>query len=536
VIRRRIKQLRPVFDLSNRIAATGSIPEATDAVAARRLSVGVATLTGSFFLLVTAAALIVWVLIAVAHVDDNYLITHVSGTRMALARYFDHGVLYPPIYDGNHFGGTRIMPLPIVLHGSVAKLTGDYLMSGKLVSYISLAALLVVVFVILRRLRCSLPVALLLTASLLVIEPGYRAAFAMLGDALPVTLGLLALLTAVEGRSRGGVVVAAALSGLALIAKLSALWAPLAIGVWLFAADRRRLPAFLATYVVLVAALMAAFSIASSNRFFDNVIGLSLAGVGGLGAAIDAPSHLVRIMFFNTPVLWGLVPIAILAVGISGVRRNLSIYDLAFVCHIPLLLILFADIGADANHLFDLEVLGVLAIGRAASYGASNESEKEMGSHAARAWLLTVPQALVGLLFVWVTATQVIVLAPDVHTALASLRGGSVSDNRPLEGWIDPEDSILSEDPYIPVALDQTPVVADPFMLPRIGERDPEAVLALVRRIEAKEFDFVVLSFPLERDWWWERFHFGSDVMEAVRRTYEFSARTEGYYLYEPSP
>jgi hypothetical protein len=136
----------------------------------------------------------------------------------------------------------------------------------------------------------------------------------------------------------------------------------------------------------------------------------------------------------------------------------------------------------------------------------------------------------------WITVTQLVVLVPDVHTALDSLRAGVVNDSRPLESWIGRGDSILSEDPYIPVALDQTPVVADPFMLPRIGQRDPEAVLALVGRIEAKEFDFVVLSFPLERDWWWERFHFGSNVMEAVGRAYEFSARAEAYYLYEPSP
>jgi hypothetical protein len=158
------------------------------------------------------------------------------------------------------------------------------------------------------------------------------------------------------------------------------------------------LPGFLATYVVLVAAFMAAFNVASSNRFFDNVFGLSLAGVGGLGAAADAPSHLVRILFFNTPVLWALVPLAALAVGISGVRRSLSIYDIALVCHIPLLVVVFADIGADANHLLDLEVLAVLAIAHASSQGAPSPSRRRTEGPRGGPWLLTLPQVLIGFL------------------------------------------------------------------------------------------------------------------------------------------
>jgi hypothetical protein len=496
------------------------------------LSTRVAILVGSLFLLAAAAALISWIVIAVAHVDDTYLTTHVSGTRMALARYLDHGVLYPPVYDGVHFGGTRIMPLSILTHTSFAKMTGDYLISGKLVSYLMLAAVLITVTVILRRLGCSLPVTLILVVSLLITDPGYRAAFAMLGDTLPVLLGLLALLSIVEVPRMGGVVGAAVLCALALMAKLSALWAPLAIVVWMLTFDRRRLRVYLATYVGSVTALMLVFNAVSSGRFFDNVFGFSLAGVGGLSAAIDAPSHLVRILFFNTPVLWALVPLALFAVGISFVRRDVTIYNIALVCHVPLLLVVFSDIGADTNHLIDLQVLSVLAIGHAVA--AARWSR--VGELGPRRWQVTAPQAVAGLLFIWIVATQLVVLLPDLHTAVDSLRSGGSDDGRPLEGRIDSGSTILSEDPYVPVALDQTPVVADPFMLPRIAERDPEAVQELIGRIESKEFDFIVLSFPLERDWWWESYHLGTDVIEAVGRAYEFSGREDGYYLYEPAP
>jgi len=75
----------------------------------------------------------------------------------------------------------------------------------------------------------------------------------------------------------------------------------------------------------------------------------------------------------------------------------------------------------------------------------------------------------------------------------------------------------------------------DPFMLLRIGRSRPDAVQALIERIEAKEFNFVILTAPIERTEWWEKFHFGSDVIQAIDRSYDFSRGAEGYYLYTPA-
>src|SRR5262245_53752449 len=71
-------------------------------------------------IIVALTIVLVWAFIVIAHARDTYLLTHVSGNRMALARYLDEGVLYPPLYDGHNYGGTRIMPLSIVLHASAA--------------------------------------------------------------------------------------------------------------------------------------------------------------------------------------------------------------------------------------------------------------------------------------------------------------------------------------------------------------------------------------------------------------------------------
>jgi hypothetical protein len=102
----------------------------------------------------------------------------------------------------------------------------------------------------------------------------------------------------------------------------------------------------------------------------------------------------------------------------------------------------------------------------------------------------------------------------------------------------DPGTTILSEDPYVPVSLGQTPVVLDAFMLLRLGREQPGAILDLIGRIEAQEFDLVVLVVPLEPldQPWWSEVDFGPDVVRAISEAYVFSGRTQGYYVYEPRP
>ena len=95
---------------------------------------------------------------------------------------------------------------------------------------------------------------------------------------------------------------------------------------------------------------------------------------------------------------------------------------------------------------------------------------------------------------------------------------------------------VLSEDPYLPVSLGQRPVVLDPFMLLRIGRRDPAAVDSLVDRIRRQEFELVVLVEPLapvHRSWWTD-VHFGIDVAEAIDSCYVPDGIIEGYYVYRP--
>jgi hypothetical protein len=100
---------------------------------------------------------------------------------------------------------------------------------------------------------------------------------------------------------------------------------------------------------------------------------------------------------------------------------------------------------------------------------------------------------------------------------------------------VGPGDRILSEDPSIPIGRGQVPVVLDAFMLPSIGARDPEALDALLERLEHHEFDRVILVYPLdEAPERWYAMHFGTRVADAIARNYTLVARGNRSYVYSP--
>jgi hypothetical protein len=499
---------------------SGSLPSPPPApVAMRWLSTGL-TLAGA---MVLAACL----LLAVVHVDDRYRLDHVAGARMALARYLDDGILYPSLYDGSFYGGTRFMPLPIVLHTAVARLTGEYLVSGKLLAYATMLGLLGVVFVLLRRMRCPLPIAVGLLAAVLTTGTGLAAGMGLRADTLPLLLQLLAVATVAGSRKPAATVAAAALAALAFAGKLSAVWAPLAICIWLATTDRRRLLGFLAAYGAMVAALVGFFGVVSDGRIFENVFGLSTAGLTGAGSLLRGPTALVRLMVEEATTAWVLLPAAGIAAWLAARQRQPSIWVVSLACCLLVLVVVLADIGTGWNQLVDLVVLTVLVVGELAGRSRSHPVAG-----------VAVPAVLAAVLL-WVTVTGLVVtVGPDAREALGIVRGTELYSRWPLAGQATATTRLLSEDPFVPLSLGQRPVVLDPFMLRRLQDRDPTAVQRLVERIRTREFELVVLVVSLEQpdQEWWRDMHFGTRVTQALNDFYTFSGRAQGYYLYRPRP
>jgi len=464
--------------------------------------------------------LLATIVIGVVHIDDRYRVDTASGARVALAHYFDEGTLYPPLYDGERYGGTRFMPLPLVMHGFAAKVTNEYLISGKVLSLLTTLGVLALVLFLLRRARCPWPIALALAALVLATETGLNGTLSIRGDSLSLLLQLAALTAAYGSGSRNRDVASGLFAAMAFVAELSAIWAPLAIMVHLLLVDRRRAIRFLTVWVGAAAALTGIGGVISQGRLFENVFGLAGAGVDGPSALATAPYRLLRLMTEEALVGVILLPFAIAGVMRDARDRISSLSSLSLVTCTLVLLVVLTDIGTGWNQLIDLVVVEILVVGRLA--GQLRDTDVDLRN------------VLVGALVSAGAIGGAMTVIPAGQDALASLRDPSLYDPHPVGRTTG---AMLSEDPYVPVSAGSDPVVLDPFMLLRIGDRDPQAVADLRQRIEAREFALVLLTTELEppRQEWWRSYHFGVEITDALARFYDSAGRSQGYFLYEPA-
>jgi hypothetical protein len=204
--------------------------------------------------------------------------------------------------------------------------------------------------------------------------------------------------------------------------------------------------------------------------------------------------------------------------------REASIYDISLICHIPLLLLIFVDIGAGDNHLLDLAVLERARDWTRVILPFTSSRRAVCDDTPIR---LTYPidgrPHCRGALRSLVTTTHLVVLVPDVYTAMAALRAGGNANHRPLEGRITRTHTILSETRTFLSHSGKVPVVTDRIHAAQNRKRHPDAVRALIERIDARSSTSSFSRSPIERTYWWERFHFGSDVIQAIDRSYDFS-------------
>jgi hypothetical protein len=476
-----------------------------------------------------------WLVVAVAHIDDGYGVGHVTGTWFALARYVNQGVVYPPLFNGAAFGGTRYMPLQFVMQAGLAHVTGEYLASGKLLAYASGIALGTLVFLICRRISGSSVLALGLVAALLSTRTAFSGSTTVRGDTLPVALQLGALYAVTRRRALAWqpVALAGVLCALAFFSKLTAIWAAVALAAWLVVKDSRRSAVFVGSFVASCALLFALFEWVSDGRMWQNVVGLATAGQPE-GPASQVLKEIVRKFVedgqTSASAIWLLVPFALAAVGVGMVRRRLSVYQISLLVAVAVLLRVLADVGASDNHFIDSEALAAIVTAEAVALGGVRRM--------ALAW----PVAALAILWGTLTSYYLYIRPPTAVAAKALLgRDNTYSGGPALESVIGPSDRILSEDPYVPVSRGQDPVVLDPFMLVRIARDHPVWQADFIRQIRRHSFTKVVLYYRIQPgEAWWELESLGTPIATAIARNYRLAytpadPRSEGYYIYVPA-
>jgi hypothetical protein len=492
----------------------------------------------AFQLLLAVIALVIAcsvVAIAVGHASDRYQLDDgTSGIWLALGREAEHGVIFPPLFDGKFYGGTRYMPLPILSVAAADQLVGGLVLAAKLAAYLFAAALFALAFWILyRRQRCSPAAAAFLVCGVLmtltVTNSGLLAATGVRFDSLATFLQLLALALVERSRATRTLILAALVCVLAILSKLSALWAPIAIMIWLAARTPGKLRVFVPVFLSSLAAALLAVEVASGNRFFSQIRTLSFAGyqgsIGEGNAASSVQNGLSRLAHYcwlDARPMVLLLPFALLALCLSWRRRAITIYQVALLCIVPLLVVTFRDQGVAANHLIEPAALTAVVVG--GLWGSGIESDRRVA-------LLRL--AIAAAVIATVTGLFRSHVYPEARRAVNELRGfGQPYPLQPLHDYVGPGERLLSEDTYIPVSIGERPVILDLFMYRRFAKTRPAWQAALAHRVSRSAFEKIVLTLPVEVGF--DTGHFGGIVNGAIEKAYYLSGYSGVYWIYRP--
>ena len=281
-------------------------------------------------LVVAALAVLAWLFLAFAHLHDRFNVNHVSGTLLALADRAREGVLYPPFFDGQSYGGTRAMPVPILLYAVAISIGGDLLAPAKLVDLLASAALVAVLVAVLRRRGASMTVSVGLAATVVTSQVFLLAGAGIRPEALPTAAA------AERGRARRIRPAACGVGARSDPVRCR----PVREAQRALGADRhRRLAAHKgsrSTGIVLHHPRRghrrpgAVFTVASDGRMLTNLLGLGGAGLS-LGGVVKAPLKAVDLLLQYALASLVLLPALVLGLFFAGRESRPTIFQAALV-------------------------------------------------------------------------------------------------------------------------------------------------------------------------------------------------------------
>jgi hypothetical protein len=481
---------------------------------------------------IATAALVGWAavivamvtVLAVVHADDRYGVGAASGVWMGLAAAAHDGVWYPPVYAQGFFGGTRYMPLPIVLQLGGRLVSGEYLVSAKLLIYLVNGALYTLVYRAARRQGSPAPIALAMVATILTSSAATTTVLGLRWDALATLCQLGAIELMSRSTTTRPTVAAGVLCGLAITTKVTSLWAPAAIAVWL-ARKPRSLATFAGSLVATSGVIVAAVDALSHGRMLRQLHDFTFAGSTHATLA-DGLHRFYQLGLRNQRELPLLLALAIVALGVAVVRRRAGLLELGLVFAVPIVIVVMRDTGAYENHLLDLEILAGLAV--AGLWRSTNVVRRPI-----------VQDAVVGVLVLASIAAAHYTLIPDARAAASHElrgRGDARYTLHPVPALVAQGSCALFEDASIPILAGQRPLVLDAFIAHRLQTTDPVALSHLLRGVDTSGFRTIALNFPLTNLGWFETLDFGSAFAHAVDTHYRLtqSIPKAGLFVYTP--
>jgi hypothetical protein len=258
----------------------------------------------------------------------------------ALAAMAGHA-LYPPPQS---LMVNNYPPLSFYIVGALARLTGDAVVAGRILSLASFLAACGGIALVLRQMACGVRArlfAVLFFATMLLIASDY------VGMDDPQLMGHAVQLAALLLLLRGNNIVAALIFAASLFLKHNLLALPLAAGAWLLWQDRHAGLRFMLCGIAAVSFGLLLFRLA---------YGVSLP------AELDSPRliSLANLRFAVMHLWWAALPLAALFT-VRGPWKNFCLMYTGTA--LMLGLIFSAGDGVDANGFFDLAIACALTLG-----------------------------------------------------------------------------------------------------------------------------------------------------------------------------
>jgi len=421
------------------------------------------------------------------HIADRYALNASSSVWLGLAADARNGMYFPPVFDGERFAGTRYMPMQVAILATLAGLTGDLLVSGRILGLAASAVLAVTIAAAIYRSGTHIAIAASLAALVVTSGIGILVAAGIRQEAIPTALQVAAILVVARTPTVGRSAIAGVLAALAILAKFSAVTAPIAIVLWLLWKRRTSAAAVHAVVVFgLAGAGLAAIELATGGRMSQNLRELAVQSPS-FDAIAKAPTGVLASLS-TAPGILLLTPLAVAAIAPRLRRREghgITIWQLALVIAIGIVLFIYTDPGASVNHLLDVTAFTAIVAGEL--WPSIQVSRERIAT--------TIFGATIAM-----AAFATLVTGPGIDLALAARRavaGLPMYQADVLAPYVKPGDRILSDDAWVPLSVGERPVVLDGFALDRLVDKHPEWGTNLQERIAAKAFDVIVLQYDV---------------------------------------
>ncbi len=404
-----------------------------------------------------------------------------GGVWTALAYDFSKGIFYRPVFDDFGYGGTRYLFLFFTLHGILIRIFNDPVLTGFSLVLVSAVSLNLGIYFLFRQLKLqvflstafSILTTVCITYQLLTLE--------IMGEFLSCALNVFGIVFALKLLKKDSslflILSALGFAG-SFLTKFSSLMGLTAVCIYLWMHQRSRtmFQLITGTGCLILGALWVSYEV-SDGRILSSFMSFG-----------QGPVHWDY--FFKFP-LWFLMqlgrdPFFLLLFGFTlyFVFRDQtplreSFPKFYFFIVLGFTLFILTSPGTDYNHMLDLIVACILVLGI------------QFHKHACspRIWNSLFLLLTAGLIFTWLPGT--------ISIKKFMQAGGGKPTRHTVERVIaglgkDPE-YILSENPLVPILMNQRPVLLDAFALRRLSLTRPEILRDFSQKMENKIFQSVIL-------------------------------------------